>query len=121
MPPQNLRIPGPTPLPDAVREAGARQMVAHRGPEFKALLGRVSEGMRPAFGTSSDILILTASGTGGMESAVVSFLSSGDPVLAISIGNFGERFATIARSYGADVTSLDVEWGRAADPAQVRE
>jgi len=121
VPPQNLRIPGPTPLPDAVREAGARQMVAHRGPEFKALLGRVSEGMRPAFGTSSDILILTASGTGGMESAVVSFLSPGDPVLAISIGNFGERFATIARSYGADVTSLDVEWGRAADPAQVRE
>ena len=43
MPAQNLRIPGPTPLPDRVREAGSRQMVNHRGPEFKALLGRVTE------------------------------------------------------------------------------
>ncbi len=52
VPPQNLRIPGPTPLPDAVREAGSRQMVNHRGPEFKELVGRVSEGMRPAFRTT---------------------------------------------------------------------
>lgn len=121
MPPQNLRIPGPTPLPDAVREAGSRQMVAHRGPEFKELVGRVSEGMRPAFGTSSDVLVLTASGTGGLESAIVSFLSPGDRVLAVSIGYFGDRFASIATVYGADVTRLEVEAGRAAEPAAVRE
>ncbi len=121
MPPQNLRIPGPTPLPDAVREAGSRQMVGHRGPEFQELVLRVSEGMRPAFKTTQDVLILTSSGTGGLESAIVSFLSPGDPVLAVSIGNFGERFAKIATAYGADVTPLDVEWGQAADPEQVRQ
>jgi aspartate aminotransferase-like enzyme len=120
VPPQNLRIPGPTPLPDAVREAGSRQMVAHRGPEFKELVGRVSEGMRPAFGTSNEIMIITASGTGGLESAVVTFLSPGDPVLSVSIGNFGERFAKIARAYGADVTMHEVDWGQAADPETVR-
>ena len=52
MPPQNLRIPGPTPLPDAVREAGSRQMVGHRGPEFQEVVIRVSEGMQPFFKTS---------------------------------------------------------------------
>lgn len=121
MSPQNLRIPGPTPLPDAVRQAGTRQMINHRGPEFQEIVGRVSAGMRPAFGTDADVLVLTSSGTGGLESAVVSFLSPGDAVLAVSIGNFGERFAKIASIYGADVTTLDVGWGQAADAASVGE
>jgi len=119
VPPQNLRIAGPTPLPDAVREAGSRQMINHRGPEFKELVGRVSTAMRPAFGTSADVLLLTSSGTGGLEAAVVSFLSPGDAVLAVSIGNFGARFAKIASTYGADVTLLDIEWGQAAEPDAV--
>ncbi len=121
MPSQNLRIPGPTPLPDAVREAGSRQMVGHRGPEFQELVLRVSEGMRPAFGTSNEVLILTSSGTGGLEAAVVSFLSPGDRVLCVSIGNFGERFGKIAKAYGAQVSMLEFEWGQAADPAAVRD
>lgn len=121
MPSPNLRIPGPTPLPDAVREAGSRQMVGHRGPEFQELVTRVSDGMRPAFETTNDVMILTASGSGGLESAVVSFLSPGDAVLAVSIGNFGERFAKIARAFGADVTMLESAWGSAADPTAVAE
>ena len=121
MPPQNLRIPGPTPLPTAVREAGSRQMVGHRGPEFQELVVKVSEGMRPAFETDNEVMILTSSGTGGLEAAIVSFLSPGDPVLAVSIGNFGERFAKIARAYGAEVELLEFEWGQAADPDVVRE
>ena len=62
----NLRIPGPTALPPSVREAGSRQMINHRGPEFAAMLGRVVDGMRPFFGTSEDILILSCAGTGGV-------------------------------------------------------
>jgi aspartate aminotransferase-like enzyme len=115
----NLRIPGPTPLPEAVREASARQMVNHRGPEFRELIARVTERLKVAFATKNDILILTASGTGAMEAVVVNHLSPGDPVLAVSIGSFGERFSKIATTYGADVTKLDVEWGRAADPEDV--
>lgn len=117
----NLRIPGPTPLPDQVREAGARQMVNHRGPEFKELINRVTARLQNAFVTRNDILILTASGTGGLEAAIVNFLSPGDPVLGVSIGSFGDRFAKIASTYGADLTKVDVEWGRAAAPAQVAE
>ena len=116
----NLRIPGPTALPASVREAGSRQMINHRGPEFAAMLGRVVDGMRPFFGTSQDILILSCAGTGGLEAAVVNTLSPGDRVLGVSIGAFGDRFAKIASVYGADVTKLDVEWGRAADPAGLR-
>ena len=120
VPPQYLRIPGPTPLPDAVREAGSAQMVGHRTEDFMELVGRCSEGMRPYFQTKSDVMIITSSGTGGLEAAVVSFLSPGDPVRTVSIGNFGERFGKIAKAYGADATPLDFDWGQAADPDVVR-
>jgi len=115
----HLRIPGPTPLPDAVREAGGRQMVNHRGPEFKELLGRVTDGLKRAFRTEDDLVILSCSGTGGLEAGVVNHLSPGDAILSVSIGVFGDRFAKVATRYGADVTKLDVEWGQAADPAAV--
>ncbi len=117
----NLRIPGPTTLPASVREAGSRQMVNHRGPEFKALLGRVTAGMQRGFRTSNDVLLLTASGTGGLEAMIVNFLSPGDQVLSVSIGVFGDRLASIATRYGVNVSKYAVEWGKAADPAVVAE
>jgi aspartate aminotransferase-like enzyme len=116
----NLRIPGPTALPPSVREAGGRQMINHRGPEFAAMLERVMSGMKPYFGTTGDVAILSCAGTGGLEAAVVNTLSPGDRVLGVSIGSFGDRFAKIASTYGADVTRIAVEWGQAADPAEVR-
>jgi aspartate aminotransferase-like enzyme len=117
----NLRIPGPTSLPPSVREAGGRQMINHRGPEFKDLLGRLQDGMKPYFGTRSDIAILSCAGTGGLEAAVVNTLSPGDNVLAVSIGAFGDRFAKIAEAYGANVDRVAAEWGWAAAPDEVRE
>ncbi|HET9457320.1 MAG TPA: alanine--glyoxylate aminotransferase family protein [Candidatus Limnocylindrales bacterium] len=117
----NLRIPGPTALPPSVREAGARQMINHRGPEFAAMVERVISGMKPFFGTTSDVVVLSCAGSGGLESAIVNMLSPGDRVLGVSIGAFGDRFAKIAGVYGAEVTKIEVEWGRAADPAAVRE
>ncbi|HET7828930.1 MAG TPA: alanine--glyoxylate aminotransferase family protein [Candidatus Limnocylindrales bacterium] len=116
----NLRIPGPTALPPSVREAGGRQMVNHRGEEFKALLQRVSEGMKPYFGTTSDVIMLTCAGTGALEAAVVNTLSPGDRVLAVTMGAFGDRFAKIAEVYGAEVTRLEAEWGTAPQPSAVR-
>ena len=76
--------------------------------------------MKPYFGTTSDIAMITTAGTGGLEAAVVNTLSPGDRVLGVSIGSFGDRFAKIARTYGADVTKIEVEWGQAADPAALR-
>ncbi len=117
----NLRIPGPTALPSSVRDAGSRQMINHRGPEFATMLERILTGMKPFFGTTSDVAMITAAGSGGLEAAIVNVLSPGDRVLAVSIGSFGDRFAKIAGIYGAAVTKLDMEWGQAADPTAIRE
>jgi aspartate aminotransferase-like enzyme len=117
----NLRIPGPTALPPSVREAGARQMINHRGPEFAAMLARILEGMKPFFGTTSDVAMISSAGSGGLEAAIVNTLSPGDRVLGVSIGSFGDRFAKIAGIYGADVTKLDAEWGYAAAADEIRE
>jgi len=117
----NLRIPGPTALPPTVREAGGRQMINHRGPEFAEMLGRILTGMQPYFGTTADITMITAAGTGGLEAAVVNTLSPGDRVVGVSIGSFGDRFARIATAYGADVTKVEAEWGYAAATDEVRE
>ena len=117
----NLRIPGPTGLPSSVRTAGSRQMINHRGPEFAAMLERVITGMRPFFGTTNDVAVISTAGTGGLEAAVVNVLSPGDRVLGVSIGSFGDRFAKIAGVYGADVTKVQAEWGYAAAADEVRE
>ena len=116
-----LRVPGPTPCPPEVLKALAWQMVNHRGPEFHQMLTEVTENLKKVFQTKNDVLLLTGSGTGGLESAVVNMLSPGDKVLSVSIGVFGDRFASIARTFGADVVNLKVEWGKAADPDAVKK
>jgi len=116
----NLRIPGPTPLPPDVREALSAQMINHRGPRFTELQQEITAGLQTLLRTKHDLLLLSCSGTGGMEAAVVNFLSPGEKVLGVSIGYFGERFRNIARAYGAEVIPLDFEWGTAAEPAAIQ-
>jgi aspartate aminotransferase-like enzyme len=117
----NLRIPGPTPLPDEVLKVLSRQMINHRGPEFKQIQDNVLADLKKLFMTKNDVFLLTGSGTGGLEAGVVNTMSPGDKVLSVSIGVFGDRFATIAKHFGADVTNLNFEWGQAADPDAVRK
>ena len=118
---QNLRTPGPTPLPQDVRDAQAQPMVDHRGTEFGEMLRETSAGIAELIGTRGEILLLTGSGSGAMEAAVVNTLSPGDRVLVVSIGAFGDRFAKVATAFGASVERLDADWGSAADPAALRE
>ena len=117
----NLRVPGPTPLPDAVREAVGGQMINHRGPEFADLITSLNRGLKTAFQTANDVVVLTCSGTGGLEAAVANTLSPGERALVVSIGVFGERVAQIAETYGADPVRLEFEMGQAADPERLRE
>ena len=118
---QNLRVPGPTPLPIEVREAQSAPMIDHRGTEFGEMLREISAGLAQLIGTSGDVLLLTGSGSGALEAAIVNTLSPGDRVLAVSIGSFGDRFASIASAFGADVERFEVPWGFAADPAALAE
>lgn len=115
----NLRVPGPTPLPPEVIAAVGQQMINHRGPEFEAMFREITAWLKVFFETEHDVYILTSSGTGGMEAAIVNTLSPGDRVLAVTMGSFGDRFAEIAEAYGAAVTRLEIPMGRAAEPAQV--
>lgn len=117
----HLLIPGPTPVPPRLLRAQSRPMINHRGPTFAGLLRRCLEGLQYAFQTRNEVILLTASGTGGLEAALVNTLSPGDRVLAVTIGAFGERFADIAEAYGAEVVRLAYEWGKAARPEDVRE
>jgi aspartate aminotransferase-like enzyme len=113
---QNLRIPGPTPCPPETLGELSRQMINHRGPEFAELQGRIMDRLKRFFRTENDVYVLTSSGTSAMEAAIVNTLSPGDHVLAVSIGEFGERFAKIAAAYGAVVNQLNFEPGTAAQP-----
>jgi aspartate aminotransferase-like enzyme len=113
---QNLRVPGPTPLPLEVREAQSAPMIDHRGTEFGEMQREISAGIAGLIGTREEVLLLTGSGTGAMEAAIVNTLSPGDRLLAVTIGAFGDRFAKIASAFGATVERFEVPWGQAADP-----
>ncbi len=118
---ENLRIPGPTPCPEEVLQAQTKQMINHRAPEFGQMMRDITDGLKKLFQTRNDLFLLTSSGTGGLEAAVVNTLSPGDTVLSVSIGVFGDRFGSIAEQFGANVIPLKFEWGTAADPDQVRD
>src|SRR6266700_754997 len=119
IPAQNLRIPGPTPVPPAVLAELARPVINHREPEFAAILQRVTARLQYVFQTTSPVLTFPASGTGGQECAIVNLFSPGEHVVSITIGHFGNRFAHIAEGYGLQVTRIAFPWGEAADAAIV--
>ncbi|MDR3703931.1 MAG: alanine--glyoxylate aminotransferase family protein [Candidatus Sulfopaludibacter sp.] len=115
-----LRLPGPTSVPERVREAMARPILSHRGPEFTAILRRTEELLQPVMGTRNRIFFFASSGTGMMEASLVNILAPGERVLVATHGAFGERFAEIARALGATVDPLDIPWGCGVDPGEVR-
>ena len=111
--PEIIMAPGPTPVPPEVFLAQGSPLVYHRGPGYGDLLREVTESLQRAAHTSNDLLIFASSGTGGLESAVANLLSPGDRVVVPVAGFFGERFAKIARAFGADVRTIEYEWGSA--------
>jgi aspartate aminotransferase-like enzyme len=114
-----LRMPGPAAVPDRVRAACALPMISHRGPEFRTILAEVTHGLRGIIGTTGDVFLLGASGTGGMEAALVNVLSEGDAVLVVENGQFGERFSSIAATLPVTVERMVVPWGEAPDAGEI--
>jgi aspartate aminotransferase-like enzyme len=117
---QYLLTPGPTPVPERVMLAMARPIVHHRTADFARSFTEAAEGLKWLFGTKQPVLMLTGSGTSGMEAAVVNTMKRGDKALCVVGGKFGERWRNICKAYGVEVVSLDVEWGRAVDPDAVK-
>ena len=106
-----LMTPGPTPAPPEVLAAIAQPVIHHRGPDYRELYARVLARLREVFRTEQEVLLFGGSGSGAMESAVANLVSPGDPVLVVSGGYFGERWAAIAKAYGANVDHLRYAWG----------
>ncbi len=106
-----LLSPGPTPIPDEVLTAAAVPIIHHRTPEFSKIFMETSEGLKYVFQTEQDVYVLTSSGSGAMETAVVNTLSAGDKVICLNGGKFGERWGKICRAYGIEVKEIVLEWG----------
>jgi aspartate aminotransferase-like enzyme len=96
-------------------------MINHRGPEFAAMQTRIFDRLRRFFRTKNDVYVYTTSGTGALEAAIVNVLSPGDKVLAVSIGEFGDRFSEMAEVFGCDVTRLSFEPGTQAEPQAIAD
>src|SRR5512133_3734287 len=103
--------PGPTPAPPEVLAAVGQPVIHHRGPDFRKLYAEALGRLREVFRTEQEVLLFGGSGSGAMESVVANLCSPGDPVLVVSAGYFGERWAAIAKAYGAEVDHLRYSWG----------
>jgi serine---pyruvate transaminase len=118
-PKRYLLTPGPTPVPPEVLAALAEPVIHHRSPDFKAVLRETRASLRAVFRTRHEVLVFTSSGTGAFESAIVNLLSPGERVLAVSHGEFGERWQALARAHGCDVVELSYAWGDEPRPEDV--
>ena len=116
-----LLSPGPTPIPEEVLAEASRPIIHHRTPEFCTIVDETLEGLKYVFQTKQDVFILTSSGTGAMETAVVNLLSPGDKVIIINGGKFGARWGHICRVYGIKVEEIVLPWGKACPKEKIAE
>lgn len=116
-----LMIPGPTPVPESVLLDMAKHPMGHRSGEFSKILESVYADLKYVFQTKNDVIVYTSSGTGAMDAALSNLVNPGDKVLSLVIGNFGQRWAKIAKALGADVETIEVEPGNAINPAVLKE
>jgi aspartate aminotransferase-like enzyme len=116
-----LFTPGPTPLLPAAQFAMAAADLHHRTPEFRALYLRVLEQLRAFVGSSNDVILLAASGTGAMEASVANLTSPGDRVLVLSAGKFGERWTALAKAYSCDVDLVSAPYGQTFSLDEVKK
>lgn len=107
-----LRIPGPTPLPPAVREALGREMLPHRAGNLLDVIGRVAENLKLFHKTEQPVFFWPGTGSAGWEIALVNMLSPGDQVVVTVGGSFGLRWAQVSESLGLKVERAEVEWGQ---------
>ncbi|HEX9652962.1 MAG TPA: alanine--glyoxylate aminotransferase family protein [bacterium] len=115
-----LFTPGPTQVPERVQVAMSNPLTHHRGPAFQQILLEVIDGLQYFFQTQGDVLTFTSSGTGAMEASVVNLLSKGDPVVTVAGGKFGERWGELCQIFGADTHVMEVPWGEAVNPDDIK-
>jgi aspartate aminotransferase-like enzyme len=118
---QRLLTPGPTPLLPSALHAMMGSDIHHRTEDFRNLYKQVLSDLKDVLGTSHDVLVLVASGTGAMEAATQNFFSPGDEVLVCSAGKFGERWVEIMKAWGMKSTVLTAPYGAAVHAQAVEQ
>lgn len=121
--PERLLLgPGPSMIAPRVMRAMAAPVLSHLDPDLMALMDDVRAKLARLFQAPDGSLTIAMSGTGtsGMEAMVANLVTDGTRVLIVTTGYFGDRLADICRRYGATITHVSAEWGRAVDPAAVR-
>jgi aspartate aminotransferase-like enzyme len=116
---QRLLTPGPTPLYPPALHAMMASDIHHRTEDFRKVYRSCLADLKEVMGTSHDVLMFAASGTGAMDAAVSNLFSKGDKVIVCSAGKFGERWAEIVKAYGLEATVISVPYGKVVAPAQV--
>jgi aspartate aminotransferase-like enzyme len=120
--PEIILAPGPTPIPPEVLLAQGSPLVYHRGPGFGRLMRDVTSRLKELYRTDrADVLLMTSSGTGGLESAIENVFSPGDDVLVPLAGFFSERWRNLAAAMGLSVRTVDHEWGQRVDAGRVAD
>ena len=116
-----LFTPGPTPLLPEAQAALSAPALHHRTAGFRKVLDGVRENLKYFFGTASDVIFFTSSGTGAMEAAVSNLFSPGDRVIVATAGKFGERWEQLAQAFGLQVEKVGYPYGRAIPVSAVQE
>jgi aspartate aminotransferase-like enzyme len=114
-----LYTPGPTQLPDEVREAMAAPLIHHRTDEYRAHFLETTCLMQEHLATKEPVLTLSCSGSGAMEAALVNLLSTGDEAIVVEGGKFGDRWRILCEAYGVVAHTVSVAWGRVATVEEV--
>jgi len=114
--------PGPSLTAPRVMRAMASPTISHLDPLMLRLLDDVRARLKHVFRAPDGAFAFAVSGTGtsGMETAVANLVREGTRATVVVTGYFGDRLAQMCERYGATVTRLDVEWGRACDPDALR-
>jgi len=118
---QRLLTPGPTPLYPPALHAMMASDIHHRTEDFRKAYRSCLTDLKEVMGTSNDVILFSASGTGAMDAAVSNLFSKGDKVIVCSAGKFGERWAEIVKAYGLDATVLTKPYGQVVQPAEVEQ
>ncbi|MEN8302815.1 MAG: aminotransferase class V-fold PLP-dependent enzyme [Campylobacterota bacterium] len=105
-----LFTPGPTPVPQNVRNAMSDETMHHRTPEFEAIFEKTRKHLFNLFGTD-EVVMMASSGTGAMEAAVINLCKN--TLLSVNSGKFGERFGKIATANGLKNIEIKNEWDTA--------
>lgn len=114
-----LLIPGPTPVADSIYDAMVQETWGHTDLRFAKMYKESIEATKQMLKTDGEVFVISGSGTLAMEMALVNTVASGEKLLVISHGYFGDRFIKLGQAYEIEIDVVQSEWGKHIDVTEV--